>query len=83
VSLLHDVPFLAAKHFHVEVDVDGLAYPLHHPTVCSQPTRGWDFMSGVALSRRVVVGGGAFPGDAQAPGLDTCWSGDRLDIGGC
>jgi hypothetical protein len=62
------------------IDVDGLACPLHRPTTCSRQTRGCDFISSVTLSRRVVVGGGTFLGDA--PGVDTSRSGDRLDIGG-
>jgi hypothetical protein len=32
--------YLAAKPAHVGVDVDGLAYPLHRPTVYSCQTRG-------------------------------------------
>jgi hypothetical protein len=31
---------LATKSSHVRVDVDGLAYPLHQPTVCSYQSRG-------------------------------------------
>jgi hypothetical protein len=27
--------YLVAKPSHVEVDVDGLAYPLHRPMACS------------------------------------------------
>jgi hypothetical protein len=26
--------YLAAKASHLEVDADGLSYPLHHPTIC-------------------------------------------------
>jgi hypothetical protein len=32
--------YLVSKTSHVGVDVDGLAYPLHHPMVCSHQTRG-------------------------------------------
>jgi hypothetical protein len=30
--------YLAAKPSHAGVDVDGKAYPLHHPMVYSHPT---------------------------------------------
>jgi hypothetical protein len=43
-------------------DVDGLACPLHHPMVCDRQMRGQCFLSGDALSRHVVVGGGTFLG---------------------
>jgi hypothetical protein len=62
--------YLAAKPSHVGVDVDGLAYPLHLPTVCSHQMRGHGFLSGTALSCRTAVGGGAFPGDAKPSGSD-------------
>jgi hypothetical protein len=39
-------------------------------------------MPGAALPYHAVVGSGAFPGDAQPPGLDICWSGAYLNIGG-
>jgi hypothetical protein len=32
--------YLAVKPFHMGVDVDGLAYPLHCPMVCSHQMRG-------------------------------------------
>jgi hypothetical protein len=32
--------YLVSKTSHVGVDVDGLAYPLYHPMVCSHQTRG-------------------------------------------
>jgi hypothetical protein len=52
------------------VDVDGLACPLHRPTTCSHLSRGQSFLSGAALSHRVALGGGAFPGGGgKAPGL--------------
>jgi hypothetical protein len=44
--------YLAAKPAHVGVDVDGLAYPLHHPTACGRQTRGHGLLLGVVLSRR-------------------------------
>jgi hypothetical protein len=70
--------YLAAKPSHVGADVDGLAYPLHHPMSYSHQTRGQGLLSGTALSHRAVVGGGAFLGDAKPPGLDICWRVDRL-----
>jgi hypothetical protein len=70
--------YLAAKPSHVGADVDGLAYPLHHPMSYNHQTRGQGLLSGIALSRRAVVGGGTFLGDAKPPGLDICWRVDRL-----
>jgi hypothetical protein len=52
------------------VDVDGLACSLHCLTVCDRQTKGYDFLSGVALSHHTAVGGGAFLGGAKPPGLD-------------
>jgi hypothetical protein len=54
----------------VGVDVEELAYFLHHPTACSWQTWVQCFLTGDALSRHVVVGGGAFPGVVKPPGLD-------------
>jgi hypothetical protein len=54
--------YLAAKSSHMGVDVDGLACPLHCPTVCDCQTRGQSFLSGAALSHYVAMGGGAFLG---------------------
>jgi hypothetical protein len=62
--------YLAAKPSHVGVNVDGLACPLHRPTICSCQARGQGFQSGVALSRHATVGSGAFSRDAKPPGLD-------------
>jgi hypothetical protein len=62
--------YLAAMLFHVGVDVDELAYPLHCPMACSRQTRGHGFVSGTAISRHAVVGGGAFLGDVKPLGLD-------------
>jgi hypothetical protein len=53
--------YLATKHSQVGVNVDGLAYPLHHPMICGCQTRGHGFPSGAALSHRTAVGGGTFP----------------------
>jgi hypothetical protein len=51
--------YLAAKPYYMGVDVDGLACPLHHSTAYSRQKRGQCLLSGTALSRQVVVGGGA------------------------
>jgi hypothetical protein len=75
--------YSATKPSHMRVDVDGLACPLHRPMACSRQMRGQGFMPGATLSRRAVVGDGAFPGDVKPLSLDTCWSGDRLDSYGC
>jgi hypothetical protein len=47
--------YLAAKPFCVGVDVDGLAYPLHCPMVCSCQTRGHGFLLDAALSHHATV----------------------------
>jgi hypothetical protein len=52
-------PYFTAKPSHMRVDVDGLAYPLHHPIVCG--------MSGAAPFRRAVVGSDAFSRGARPP----------------
>jgi hypothetical protein len=70
--------YLAAKPSHVGADMDGLAYPLHHPTTYNHQTRGQSFLSGVALSYRAAVDGGTFLGGARPPGLDIRRSVDRL-----
>jgi hypothetical protein len=53
----------------VRVNVDGLACPLHCPTICSRQTREHGFLLGAALSHHAAVGGGAFLGVAKLPGL--------------
>jgi hypothetical protein len=58
-----------AKPSHVGVDVDGLACPMHRHTTCSHQTRGQSFLSGVALSHCVAVGGGTFLGGRGCKGL--------------
>jgi hypothetical protein len=40
--------------------------------------RGQGLLSGVALSHRAIVDGGAFLGDVKPPGLDIHWRVDRL-----
>jgi hypothetical protein len=62
--------YLAAKTSHMGVDVDGLACPLHRPTVYYHQTRGQSFLSDAALSNRAAVGGGAFLGGAKPLGQD-------------
>jgi hypothetical protein len=42
--------YLTAKPSHVGVDVDGLAYTLHHPMVCCCQTWGQDLLPGIVLS---------------------------------
>jgi hypothetical protein len=44
--------YLVAKLFNVGVDVHGLAFPLHHPTVCSCQMRGQGPPPGDVLSCR-------------------------------
>jgi hypothetical protein len=58
--------------------VDGLAYPLYHPTACSHQTRGQGFLPGVVLSHHVAVDDDASLGNAKSPGLDICGGNDRL-----
>jgi hypothetical protein len=53
--------YLMATPSHMGVDVDGLAYPLHQPTVRSCQMRGQGLLLGVVLSCLVAaVGGGIF-----------------------
>jgi hypothetical protein len=42
--------YLVAKPSHVGVDVDRLAYPLHHPMVHSCQMRGQGLLPGIVLS---------------------------------
>jgi hypothetical protein len=49
--------------------VDGLAYPLHHPTACNHQTRGHGVLSSAALSHHAAVGGDTFSRDAKPPSL--------------
>jgi hypothetical protein len=65
-------PYLVAKPSHVGVDVDGLAYHLHHHMAYSCLTRGQGFLSGAVWSRCAAASGGALPGDAKPRGLDIC-----------
>jgi hypothetical protein len=69
-TLLHGTGFTWLLRLpHVRVNVDGLACPLHCPTICSRQTREHGFLLGAALSHRAAVGGGAFLGVAKLPGL--------------
>jgi hypothetical protein len=61
--------YLVAKS-HIGVNVDGLACPLHRPTVCVCQTIGHSFLSGAALSHRAIVGSGALLRGGQPLGLD-------------
>jgi hypothetical protein len=56
------LPYLVSNPSHARVDVDGLAYPLHHSTTCSHQTRGQGSLPGAVLSRHVAVDGGALLG---------------------
>jgi hypothetical protein len=71
-------PFLATKSSYVEVDVDEIAYPLHHAIFCNCQKRAHDFVSGATLSHRAVVASGIFWGIGSPPGLDICWRVDRF-----
>jgi hypothetical protein len=64
--------YLPAKPSHVSVDVDGIVYPLHHPTVYDHQMRGQSFLLGDSLSHCATVGSGALPGGwgARPPGLN-------------
>jgi hypothetical protein len=42
--------YLTAMPSHVGVDVDGLAHPLHQPTICSGQVWGQGLLSGAVLS---------------------------------
>jgi hypothetical protein len=42
--------YLTAKPCHVGVDVDGIAYPMHMPTVRNCQTRGHDLLPSAILS---------------------------------
>jgi hypothetical protein len=46
---------LVAKTSHVGVDVDGLAYSLHHPMACGWQTRGLCCLIGIVLSHHSAV----------------------------
>jgi hypothetical protein len=67
--------YLAAKPFHMRVDVDGLSCLLHHPTIYSHQTRGHGFLPSVVLSHH-CSGRWLFFGGCQSPELgylEECW----------
>jgi hypothetical protein len=70
--------FLATKPFHMWVNVDRLACPLHRPMTSSRSMRGQRFLSVVALSHHAKVGSSAFLESASPSGLDIQWSVNRL-----
>jgi hypothetical protein len=59
--------YLAAKPSHVGDDVDGLAYPLHRPMVCSCQMRGHNLLLGAVLSYR-YSGRWRLSADVKPPG---------------
>jgi hypothetical protein len=59
--------YLAAKTFHVGVEVDGLAYRLHRPTVHSCQMRGHGLLPSVVLSCH-CSGQWRLLGDVELPG---------------
>jgi hypothetical protein len=69
--------YLAAKPFHVGVNVDGLACPLHNPMTYSRQTGRHDFLSDTVLSC-CYSGRWRLSGGCEAPGLDIRWSIDRM-----
>jgi hypothetical protein len=56
----HDGLDLTTKPSHMGVDVDGLAYPRHHPIVRNHQTTEQSFLSDAALSHHAAVGSGTF-----------------------
>jgi hypothetical protein len=60
--------YLAAKPSHMGVDVDGLACPMHRPTVYSFQTRGQSCLLGAVLSY-CCNGWWRLSGGCEAPGL--------------
>jgi hypothetical protein len=54
--------YLVAKPSHVKVDVDGLAYFLHCPTVHNSQRGGLCSLTGTVLSHCSAVGHGPFSG---------------------
>jgi hypothetical protein len=56
--------YLVAKPCHVGADMDGIAYSLQHPTVCSRQ----GFLTGATPSYPIVVGSAACLGGCEAFG---------------
>jgi hypothetical protein len=71
--------YLAAKPFHVGVDVDELAYPpaLSYDLQASDGGRGQGFLSYAVLSHR-CSGRWCLLRDVKPPGLDNRWSVDHI-----
>jgi hypothetical protein len=61
--------YLPAKPSHEEIDVDGLAYPLHWPTACSCQMRGHGLLPGATLSY-CCHGWWRLSGDVKPPDVD-------------
>jgi hypothetical protein len=55
--------YLATKPSHVGANVDGLAYSLYRPMVCSRQRGGKSFLTCVVPSRHATV-------DVNLPGLN-------------
>jgi hypothetical protein len=60
--------YLTAKPTHVRDNMDGIAYPLHHPMACGHQTRGQGLLPGVVLSRHYSGAVAPFNG-CEAPRL--------------
>jgi hypothetical protein len=62
--------YLCAKPSHVGVDMDELACPLQHPTVCGRHIRGQSFLSCADPSHHAIVDGGDSSRGGKPLGLD-------------
>jgi hypothetical protein len=62
--------YLIAKPSHIGVDVDGQAFSLDRPMVCSRQRGSQSFLTCVAPSCHAAVGDAIFPWDAKPSGLD-------------
>jgi hypothetical protein len=69
--------YLVTKPSHVGADVDELAYSLRCLMVCNRQRGSLGFLTGIAPSCHVAVGGGVFLVDAKPPGLDILCGVDR------
>jgi hypothetical protein len=54
--------YFAAKPFHMAVDVDMIAYPLHRPMTRSCQARGTELICLILSCLVAAVGGGTFWG---------------------
>jgi hypothetical protein len=59
--------YLMGTPSHMGVNVDGLIYPLQHPTACSYQMRGHGLLPGDVWSCR-CTGQWHFSGDVKPPG---------------